>query len=100
MKIEKIIYQCDICGNELSTGVMRRFDFPCRRIIGMNTLWEKAVTKVDMCQDCFSAYFAFCDQHFATVKSNGLVLETIKKFKTEDPFTTEESEEFKNAPNT
>ena len=55
----------------------------------------------DMCPDCYNAYFALFDQHFATIKKTpyGDFVVT-KKFKTEDPFTINEPEEFKNAPDT
>ena len=55
---------------------------------------------VDMCPDCFNAYFALFDRHFATIKSEHNKRTILKKFKTEDPFTINEPEEFKNAPNT
>lgn len=97
------IFICDICGIE--TEVTKEFE--THRIMCPARLYfkdgsqKKSEAPADMCPDCYNAYFALFDQHFATIKINlyGDVVVT-KKFKTGDPFTINESEEFKNAPNT
>lgn len=97
------IFICDICGIE--TEVTEKFEthrITCpARLCYTDGSWTKSTLLADMCPDCYNAYFALLDQHFATIKINlyGDVVVT-KKFKTKDPFTSEEPEEFNNAPDT
>lgn len=99
------ILTCDICGAETEKSEEQEvllYSVRCpTRQYRNDGGYEKAESLVDMCPDCYNAYFALFDQHFATIKKTpyGNIVVT-KKFKTEDPFTTEEPEEFNNAPNT
>lgn len=97
------IITCDICGAE--TEITEESETHCimcpARFCFKDGSWAKSMIPVDMCHDCYNAYFALFDQHFATIRKNpcGDIVVT-KKFKTKDPFTSEEPEEFNNAPNT
>lgn len=102
------IFTCDICGAETEIteeSKTHRFLCPARLcFMDEDDNWIKSEAWVEMCPDCYNAYFALFDQHFATIRkyskySYGNITVT-KKFKTEDPFTINEPEEFNNASNT
>lgn len=98
------ILTCDICGAETEKSEEQEVQLysvwcPTRQYRDDGG-YEKTDSLVDMCPDCINAYFALFDRHFATIKLEHNKRTILKKFKTEDPFTTEEPEEFNNAPNT
>lgn len=98
------IITCDICGAETENAKGQETQLysvycPTRLYRGDGS-YEKAESSVDMCPDCYNAYFALFDRYFATIKSEHNKRTITKKFKAKDPFTINESEEFKNAPNT
>lgn len=98
------IITCDICGAETENAKGQETQLysvycPTRQYCGDGS-YEKAESPVDMCPDCYNAYFTLFDRHFATIKSEHNKRTITKKFKTGDPFTSEEPEEFNNAPNT
>lgn len=97
------IFACDICGAETEiTEEIETYRAICpARLCFVDGNWVRSTAPVEMCPDCYNARFALFDQHFATIKKTpcGDIVVT-KKFKTGDPFTINESEEFKNAPNT
>ena len=103
MRRKTEIFICDICGMETEvTEDFKTHRIMCpARVCFKDGSQIKSEAPADMCPDCYNAYFALFDQHFATIKKTpyGDIVVT-KKFKTEDPFTINEPEEFKNAPDT
>lgn len=98
------IFTCDICGAEAEKAKEQEVQLysvwcPTRQYHDDGS-YEKAESPVDMCPDCYNAYFALFDRHFATIKSEHNERTITKKFKTEDPFTINEPEEINNASNT
>lgn len=98
------IITCDICGKEAEATTQqgrmyRKVNVP-QKIYDDDGTWNKGNAMVDMCAGCNNAFFTLFYHHFAGIATKRGNRSILKKFKTEDPFTTEEPEEFNNAPNT
>lgn len=84
---------CDICGAKAEITIeteTHRIMCPAR-LCYTDGSWTKSTLLADMCPDCYNAYFALFDQHFATIRKTSCgEITATKKFKTEDPFTITE----------